>query len=178
MMPSAPVPAPGEPTIMPRVEADVWGRLTLAPRVIPPVDMSAAHSIVLAAIRDGAAVSAAVAGTTVVGLAITRHAHDAARSDLLALGVAPGWRQAGLATKLLATRLEWTRPGDVDHEALITVAERDPFEPLDVALRSTIARALLRRAGFTIAPAGADIGSADPTALRGHRSVLPEPVSS
>ena len=171
-MSPAPLPKPGEPSILPRVEADVWSRLTLAPRVIPPVDVGAAHAIVLAALRDGAAVSAAVHGTSVVGLVITRHADDAARSDLLALGVAPGWRRAGLATKLLATRLDWTRPGDVDHEALITVAERDPIEPLDIGTRAAIARRLLSRAGFDISAAGGAIGAADPTALRARRTNL------
>ncbi len=178
MMPFAPAPSPREPSILPQVEADAWSRLTLAPRVIPPIDVSAAHSIVLAALLDGAAVSAAVEGTTVIGLVLTRHADDAARSDLLAIGVAPGWRRAGLATSLLATRLAWTRPGDVDHEALITVAERDPIDPLDIGTRAAIARRLLVGAGFDVAAAGGAIGSADPTALRGRRSAMPEPVSS
>jgi len=164
--------------VLPRVEPDVWERLTLAPRVIPPVDTAAAHSLVLAAIRDGAAVAAALEGTTVIGLAITRHADDAARSDLLALGVAPAWRRQGLAARLLARRMEWTRPGDVDHEALITVAERDPFEPLDIGTRAAIARRLLEGAGHRVGSAGAAIGSVDPTALRATRNSLPDEFSS
>jgi acetoin utilization protein AcuC len=171
-MPSAPTPGVGRPSILPRVEADVWARLTLAPRVISPADPSEAHAIVLRAIRDGAAVTAALEGTTVVGLVITRHADDAARSDLLALGVAPEWRRQGLATRLLATRLEWTRPGDVEHEALVTVAERDPIEPLEVATRMTIARRLLTGAGFDVASAVGAIGGADPTAIRATRRDL------
>jgi GNAT superfamily N-acetyltransferase len=171
-MPEVATPGVGSPAVLPRVEPDVWERLTLAPRVIPPVDPAVAHGLVLAAIRDGAAVAAALEGTTVVGLAITRHADDAARSDLLVLGVAPEWRRRGLATRLLAKRLEWTRPGDADHEALITVAERDPFEPLDVAMRVAIARRLLGGAGFTLAAAGTTIGSADPTAVRATRTSM------
>jgi GNAT superfamily N-acetyltransferase len=132
---------------------------------------------VLAAIRNGAAVAAALEGTTVVGLAITRHADDAARTDLLALGVAPAWRRRGLATRLLAQRLEWARPGDTDHDALITVAERDPFEPLDVSMRVAIARRLLVGAGFTLAPAGGAIGATDPVALRARRTVLADEIS-
>jgi acetoin utilization protein AcuC len=166
-------PGPGQPTILPRVEADVWDRLTLAPRVVPPADAIAGHALLLAAIRDGAAISAAVVSTTVVGLAVTRRADDAARSDLLGLGVAPAWRRRGLATTLLAARVEWSRPGDVDHEALVTVAERDPFEPLDVAVRVAIARRLLTSAGFDVAPAGGTIGAADPTAIRATRRVVP-----
>jgi acetoin utilization protein AcuC len=169
VMPEVALPRAGRPTILPRVEADVWARLTLARRVVPPVESAAGHAIVLAAIRDGAAVTAAVEGTTVVGLAITRRADDAARSDLLVLGVAPDWRRQGLATRLLATRIEWTRPGDVDHEALITVAERDPIEPLDVATRNAIARRLLTGAGFDVAPAGGAVGAEDVTAIRASR---------
>ena len=161
-----------QPSILPRVEADVWARLTLAPRVVAPADPASGHAIVLAAIRDGAAVSAAVDGTVVVGLAVSRHADDAARSDLLALGVAPGWQRRGIGAKLLATRLEWTRPGDVDHEALVTVAERDPFEPLDVAMRVAIARRLLTGAGYNVAPAGGSVGAADATAIRATRTDL------
>lgn len=171
-MTDAATPGVGQPAILPRVEADVWARLTLAPRVVAMAEPASAHSLVLAAIRDAAAVSAAVEGTTVVGLAITRRADDAARSDLLALGVAPAWRRQGLAARLLAARVEWTRPGDVDHEALVTVAERDPVEPLDVGTRNAIARRLLTGAGFDVAPAGGAIGAGDPTALRATRPYL------
>jgi acetoin utilization protein AcuC len=177
-MADAPTPSVGRPSILRRVEADVWARLTIAPRVVPPFDQADAHAIVLRAIRDGAAVTAALEGTTVIGLVITRHADDAARSDLLAIGVAPDWRRQGLATRLLATRLESSRPGDVDHEALITVGERDPIEPLDIVTRVTIARRLLTGAGFAVTSPGAAIGSADPTAIRGFRGAVPGPVSS
>jgi GNAT superfamily N-acetyltransferase len=172
IMPEVPAPGVGSPAVLPRVEPDVWERLTLAARVIPPADPAAAHALVLGAIRDGAAVAAALEGTTVVGLAMTRHADDAARTDLLALGVAPAWRRRGLATRLLAKRLEWTRPGDTDHEVLITVAERDPVEPLDIAVRVAIARRLLSGAGFDVGSPGGAIGAADPTALRATRRVL------
>lgn len=168
-MAETPTPGVGRPAILPRVEPDVWERLTLAPRVVPPFEAAAGHALLLAAVRDGAALTAAVEGTTVVGVAVTRHADDAARTDLLALGVAPEWRRQGLATRLLGARLEWTRPGDTDHEALITVAERDPLEPLDVSMRVAVARRLLVAAGFDVAPAGGAIGAADATAVRATR---------
>ena len=126
-------PASVRRAVLPRIEPDVWARLTLAPRV-DRAGRSRRRAISLVArgrSADGAAVAAAVEGDDVVGLAITRHADDAARSDLLAVGVAPAWRRRGLATQLLATRMGATRPGDVDHEAVMTVAERDPVEPLE-----------------------------------------------
>ncbi len=166
-------PSVGAPAILPLVEPDTWARLTLAARVVAPCEPASAHGLVLAALRDGAGVSAAVQGTTVVGLAITRHADAAARSDLLALGVAPAWRRRGLATRLLASRLESSRPGDVDHEALITVAERDPIEPLEVAIRSTIARRLFTGAGFTISSVAGLVGTADPSAMWATKTDLP-----
>lgn len=166
-------PARGEPTVLPRVEPDTWGRLTLAPRVVAPADPAAAHRIILAALQDGAAVTAAVVGSVVVGLAITRHADDGARSDLLALGVAPAWRRRGLGSRLLAARLEATRAGDVDLEALVTVAERDPIEPLDVTVRLAIAMRLLAGAGFAVSPADSLAGAVDPRAIRATRTALP-----
>jgi acetoin utilization protein AcuC len=171
-------PGAGEPTIFPRVEPDVWASLTLAARVVPPVDPADGHALILAALHDRAGVSAAVVGTTVVGLVLSRHAEDAPRSDILAVSVAPEWRRQGLAARLLAVRVEWARPGDVDHEALITVAERDPLEPLDVALRAGIAREVLTRAGFDVASSGGALGAADPAAIRARRSVLPERIGA
>jgi acetoin utilization protein AcuC len=169
-MPDAPTPGAGPLAILPRVEADVWARLTLAPRVIGPAQPEAAHALVLAAIRDGAAVSAAVEGTKVLGVAMTRPAHDAPRSDLVALGVAPAWRRRGLATSLLAARMEAGRPGDVDHESVVTVAERDPFEPLDVGVRAAVARRLLIGAGFDVVLTGAAVGAGDSVSLRATRT--------
>jgi GNAT superfamily N-acetyltransferase len=168
-MPVAAALGVGRPSILPRVEADAWARLTLASRVIAPAEPSAAHALVLAAIRDGAAVCAAVEGTTVVGLAITRSADDTPRSNLLAVGVAPPWRRQGLATGLLAARLNAGRPGDVDHEAVITVGERDPFEPLDVRIRATLARRLLTGAGFDVVLAGTALEAGDSISLRATR---------
>ena len=105
-----------------------------------------------AALAQGASVAAAVAGSTVVGLAVTGP-DDA----LLALGVAPGYRQAGIGTALLrASRARTARS---------TVAERDPIDPLPHAVRAQIARQTLESAGFTIVATPADIRLAGPRAL-------------
>jgi Deacetylases, including yeast histone deacetylase and acetoin utilization protein len=147
----------GDPQVISRVDADAWSKVALAPQVIAPADPVAGHALILAALRDGAIVSAAVTGAQVVGLAIAGPAAQDGRRDLLALGVAPAHRRAGLALLLLTV-------ASADR-AELTVAERDPFEPLDVRARGAIARRLLAQAGFHVGPAGGAIGSADPTAL-------------
>jgi acetoin utilization protein AcuC len=156
-MPGGPVAGPGRPEILSVVDAATWSRLTLAPAVVAPADPAAGHALILAAIRDGAIVSAGLIGAQVVGLAISGPAAQDGRRDLLALGVAAGHRRAGLAARLLAV-------SSADR-AELNVAERDPFEPLDVRARSAIATRLLAQAGFDVRSAGGAIGSADPTAL-------------
>ena len=103
---------------------------------------------------------AAVAGDQVVGLAIAGPAAPDRRRDLLALGVAPAYRRAGLATRLLADS-----PAD---RAEVTLAERDPFEPLDV--RPSAARSPPRCSSEPASPFGrraAPSARPDPTALVG-----------
>ena len=53
--------------------------------------------------------------------------------------------------------------------AEITLAERDPIEPLERAVRAAIARRLLEGAGFAITPASSDVRAADPAAFRAVR---------
>jgi ribosomal protein S18 acetylase RimI-like enzyme len=163
----------GPPAILGSVDASTWARLTLAPRVIAPADAGVGHGLVLAAIRDGAVVTAAVEGTLVVGLAIAGPTDEHARREVLALGVAPAFRRRGLAAALLGACVSVGRPGDLDHVATVTVAERDPVEPLDVALRGRIARRLLEEAGFRVGPADdPGIRAADPSAASAMRSRL------
>ena len=154
-------PSAAAPPITGAVTADAWSRLVLAPRVVPPVDPAAGHALILAAIRDGATVSAAVAGDQVVGVAVAGSPAPDGRCDLLALGVAPDYRRAGLAARLLA--------GSTADRAEVCLAERDPLEPLDTGLRGVIASRLLARAGFEVRPAGGALGSADPAALAATR---------
>jgi len=146
----------GSPTILESVEASRWEAFNLAPRVVAPADPLEGHALIAAALGDGAHVAAAVTGSVVVGLAVT----DAA-GDLLALGIAPMHRRGGLAGRLLAA--------SPARRAGVTLAERDPFEPLDRGLRATIARRLLERAGFRVTRAPDPIGSADPYAIQGER---------
>ena len=115
-----------------------------------------AHAIVAAALAQGASVVAAVAGIVVVGLAVTGP-DDA----LLALGVAPDHRRAGLATALL--RASHARSAEV------TVAERDPVDPLPHAVRAQIARRVLEQAGFTVSSAPTDVRRVDPLAIAATR---------
>jgi len=58
---------------------------------------------------------------------------------------------------------------DVELRAGVTLAERDPIEPIDRGLRASIATRLLEQAGFEIRPADADLRAADPTAIHAVR---------
>jgi acetoin utilization protein AcuC len=153
LSPSGAGPGAGTPTIVPAVDAGTWSRLALEPWVIPPAAPSEAHAIVLTALAEGATVSAAVVGASVVGLAIA-----SADGELLALGVASAWRRQGLASRLLAA-------AETARSAEVTVAERDPVEPLDRGARSAIARRLLGAAGFRLEPAPANVRAIDPEAI-------------
>jgi acetoin utilization protein AcuC len=138
---SAPNPPAGsdtgaEPTVVAGIDRSAWDRVTLAPRVVAPFDPIIGHAIVAHALEAGAAVSAAVAGSTVVGLAI------ALDGELLAVGVAPGWRRRGLASALLASLAD---TGVTSLAVQWTVAERDVVEPLHVDDRRAIARRLVER---------------------------------
>jgi len=148
--------AMGTPTIEASVDAASWAQLSLATRVSAPFDAAQAHAIVAAALADGAALSAAVLGSSVVGAAMV-----GPDGSLLALGVAPGWRRRGLATELL--RVSTARTVE------ITVAERDPVEPLAHGDRAAIARRLLEAAGFRVSPAGASVRAVDPMAVSAVR---------
>ncbi|MEO5939733.1 MAG: GNAT family N-acetyltransferase, partial [Candidatus Limnocylindrales bacterium] len=147
------------PTIT-TVDRAAWDRLALAGRVITPARICAAHSLIAAALGGGARVVAAVTGSLVVGLAVALPDADGGGAELLAVGVAPGWRRSGLATRLLADQVSAAAP----LRATVGVAERDVFEPLDHALRIDIARRLLLRAGFEVTPASDAIGRIDPRA--------------
>jgi acetoin utilization protein AcuC len=150
-----------------QVSASTLDRLSLAPRVVAPSDPEDGHAILAAALREpGASATAAVHGTTIVGLAVSvpSRAEPGVRS-LLALGVAPACRRAGLATRLLGAHVASVRPGDEAWEALVTVAERDVVEPLAVDVRRAIARRLLEGVGFVVRQPPPEVSRIDPGAV-------------
>ena len=161
---------PGGPSVT-TVTSTSWEQLRLAPRVVAPDDPAAGHRLVAAALASGARVIAAVAGNVAVGVAISvpaRQPAGAGFEDLLAVGVTPTRRRSGLATSLLA-ELVRTMPAGRAIRAAVGVAERDVHEPLDRALRATIARRLLVSAGFTVDRAPDPVGRADPQAIVARR---------
>ncbi|HEX7950676.1 MAG TPA: acetoin utilization AcuC family protein [Candidatus Limnocylindrales bacterium] len=159
--PGSAVSSSGETTVVSGVGAEAWSRLALLPRVVAPADPAAGRALVLRAIHDGADVSAAIAGDRVVGLAVASPPGPDSRRELLALGVAPAYRRAGLAARLLQTA-----PA---HRAEITLAERDPYDPFDAGVRRRIAVRLLEQAGFVVGPSTGPTGSIDPMALAATR---------
>ena len=160
----------GQPMILASVDEATWGRLTVAARVVGPAEPTTAHALVAAGLHDGLRATVAVRDATVVGAAlsvVSRSGGDT-RVALLALGVAPAWRRAGLAGRLLAAHVYELDLGAEVH-AEVTVAERDPFDPLDAGLRRSIARRLLERAGFHVTPADPAVRGADPSVVTAVR---------
>jgi GNAT superfamily N-acetyltransferase len=173
-MPDAPDRSAGRPTVLASVSPDVWAGLTLAPWVVAPAAPDSAHRIVASLLAEtGGHASAAVVGSTVVGLLVSRWADDAPRRDVLALGVAPTWRRRGIATALLAAHAESVKPGDADDAVEITLAERDVAEPMEPGARSAVVARLLAGAGYEVEPAAAAIRRADQHAIAAVRRTGP-----
>jgi acetoin utilization protein AcuC len=161
--PVAEVEPDGTPTIVASLKVAALDRLALAPRALPLGDVAAAKALLSAAIGDGARVAAAVAGGVIVGIAVVSvGSHE---DELIALGVAPHFRQRGLATALLRSVVE-ERTTERPLRAVVTVGDRDPIDPLDRGLRATIARRLLESAGFRVSSPSGRPGRADPDALQ------------
>ena len=151
------------------VDAGTWAGLTLAPGVIAPADASDAHRLVAAGLRLGLHATIAVTGTTVVGAALSHRPNGSGPEEILAVGVAPAWRRRGIARELLAAHVATGDLAATGMTAEVTVAERDPLQPLDVALRRDIARRLLGGAGFDLRDATGPVRAADPFAISAVR---------
>ena len=158
----------GDPIILGSVDAATWAGLALARGVLAPADPRDAHASVLAGLADGLRVTAAVSGATVVGAAVSHVEAGGGRAELLGLGVAFEARQQGLAGRLLRDHLQALGPA-IEIAAEVTVAERDPMEPLDGALRRVIARRLLEANGFGLVQAESAVRSADPATVSAVR---------
>ncbi len=156
--------AHGTPTIRSVTAGDLDG-LGLAPRVVSPFDPADAIALLRAAALDGARVLAATEGDVIVGLAVAApSAAEAAVESVLAVGVAPAYRGAGLGRALLAALVAGRAPRTA-MEARVGVAERDVVDPGDVQVRLETARRLLVGAGFRLQPVSPDLARDDPRTL-------------
>ena len=154
-------------------------RMRLAPRVVAPADPVAGQRLLARAAADGAIIVGAVSGDTLVGIAVLATAERGQGAlpgaqgslspdlRLVALGVAPDFRRHGLATALLRRAGELSDGRPVT--AVVTLAERDPMEPLPAQTRAAIAGRLLISADFSVAAAPGSLGRADPGALAARR---------
>ena len=163
--PTDPTPA-GRTEIIEIVDRATLEGLEIAPRVVAALDGASLRALLLAAPID---LTVAVDGATIVGL-VASSIDDPAQPDggrsILVIGVAPAWRRSGLATAMLRAHVAAsTGP----FRALVTLAERDPVEPLDRGLRATIARRLLEVAGFQVVASSVPIAQADPAAIEAIR---------
>ena len=156
----------GAVSILDAPAAETVERLTFARRLIANLSPAEAHALVISMPLD---LTLAVADDIVVGLVDSARTHDGGR-DLLGVWVAPVARRRGLATELLrrhiASRLD---PPPTEWRASVAVGERDPVEPIDHALRISIARRILERAGFQLTEPPDRVLAVDPHAIAAVR---------
>jgi acetoin utilization protein AcuC len=154
-----------EPSVAAPLTAEMLERLSLAPRVVDPFAPAVAAALVRAAVAEGGVAAGAIAGEWLVGVALAVPAPLDGVDRLVALGVAPEWRRAGVARALLRSLADVTANRGRTLAALHTLAERDPLDPLPRAVRRGVAESLARQAGMTILPAPAHVVAADPEAF-------------
>jgi GNAT superfamily N-acetyltransferase len=159
--PAAPEANPAVVVLTPAI----LDRVALAPRTVAPADPADGLALLRAAVRGGAIATGAVIGEWLVGVALARPRPPDGEDELVALGVAPGWRRRGLAKALLRTVVAEHDSSGRALTALHTAAERDPFEPLSRELRRDVATRLLRSGGFGIRPTPSEVADADPDSL-------------
>ena len=94
----------------------------------------------------------AVAAGTIVGVAVVipgaPSSGDAPTDELVAVGVAPAWRGGGLGGTLVRAAVAGATGRERGLVAVVGAGERDPVEPLDLAVRRRIAERLLTGAGL------------------------------
>jgi GNAT superfamily N-acetyltransferase len=158
-----------EPTVVDTLDRAMLDRLAIAPWTLPIANPAAARNALAGLLDAGGSIAAAVAGDVVVGVAAVAPAEAAAPADeLLALGVAPAFRRAGLAAALLAAIVA-RQPEGHALRAVVAVGERDARAPLDRGVRASVARRLLTGAGFRVRPAAGPLGRYDPEAIEAVR---------
>jgi GNAT superfamily N-acetyltransferase len=134
--------------------------------IAPATDAAAGLAILRAAAETGAGVVGAVSSGVIVGAAVAaQDRFRTGRERLIALGVAPGVRRRGIGRALLAALVARGRP----LVTTVTLAERDPIEPFDRALRARIARQLLEGAGFRVGSTSDDVSRIDPESVTAVR---------
>ncbi|MES2210848.1 MAG: acetoin utilization AcuC family protein [Chloroflexota bacterium] len=158
--------------IVDRVDASRWASLDLVRGTLPPLDPATAHGLISAALASAhrVRVSAAIAGGRIVGAVVSADsaADVGVARSLLGIGVAPRHRQRGIASALLRAHVG-AMPEATRWVAAVTVAERDPVEPLPAVTRAAVARRLLEGAGFRVQRATGQLGHADPHAIVARR---------
>jgi len=161
---SSPAPSAGASLEVRAADRALLDDLVLADRVLAIARADDARAVLLGALADPrTAATVALAGSWIVGLALSASEPEHGRS-LVALGVAPAFRRRGVAGRLL---VEHAAAAAVDGplRSLVTVAERDPHDPLDRALRARIAGRLLDAAGFARRPTSPEIAAIDRGAI-------------
>jgi len=157
--------ATADAAILAPLTREALDRLRLVPRVVAPAKPADAQALIAAALVDGGLAVGAVVGEWLVGVALAAPTtHDRAY-QLTALGVGPGWRRRGVASAMLAALIDTSPLRNHALVALHTLAERDPVEPLAVAVRRSVAGRLFRAAGMEEIAVPADVSAADRSAV-------------
>jgi acetoin utilization protein AcuC len=154
-LPHAPVPA-GAPTVHARLDADV--SIAAGVAALPLTSLRTRAG-------DRLSVTAAVVQDVVVGAVVSAASATGRGREIVSVGVAPEHRGHGLATAMLEAHVGSFQPGDEPLSATLTVAERDWLDPLEPALRTSVARRLFERAGFSVRPASGSVRAIDPLAF-------------
>jgi ribosomal protein S18 acetylase RimI-like enzyme len=153
--PYAAVPA-GDPTVHARLDADLEVAAGVAP--LPLTSLRTRSG-------DGLSLTAAVVQDIVVGAVVSAVPATGTGREILSVGVAPEHRGHGLASAMLRAHVGSFRRDDEPLSATVTVAERDWVDPLEPALRASVARRLFERAGFSVRPAEGTVRAIDPDAF-------------